>query len=130
MDKPVLKNFVETIFRKRLENIVETNQTVRRGLNRGQCHCSPLSMMRENKLYNASFRGDIRALEELLRQDKLALNHCGSSSGFCFNESPLHIAASRGHVDFAKVLLQHKLDLVNALDSRLRAPLHLASANG
>ncbi|KAM7517673.1 hypothetical protein LguiB_016635 [Lonicera macranthoides] len=73
-------------------------------------------MMMENKLYDASFRGDIRALEELLRQDKLALNHCGT--------------ASRGHVDFAKVLLQHKPDLVNELDSRLRAPLHLASANG
>ncbi|KAM7515335.1 hypothetical protein LguiA_004918 [Lonicera macranthoides] len=53
-----------------------------------------------------------------------------NSSPFCFNETPLHIAATRGHVEFAKALLLLNPDLVNELDSRLRLPLHLASANG
>ncbi|KAM7513572.1 hypothetical protein LguiA_003155 [Lonicera macranthoides] len=39
-------------------------------------------------------------------------------------------ATSRGHIDFVKALLQHKPDLVNESNSWLRAPLHLASANG
>ncbi|KAM7513573.1 hypothetical protein LguiA_003156 [Lonicera macranthoides] len=65
-----------------------------------------------------------------LCQMRFILNHYGKPSGLCFNETPLHIAATRGHVDFAKALLQHKPDLVNELDSRLRAPLHLASVNG
>ncbi|KAM7519342.1 hypothetical protein LguiB_018304 [Lonicera macranthoides] len=89
-----------------------------------------ISLIREKKLYDASFRGDIRSLDELLREDEFALNYYGSSSPFCFNETPLHIAAARGHVDFAKAVLQLKPDLVNELDSRLRSPLHLASANG
>ncbi|KAM7517496.1 hypothetical protein LguiB_016458 [Lonicera macranthoides] len=88
------------------------------------------SLMKENKLYDASFKGDIQSLNELLREDRLILNHYGRASGLCFNETPLHIAATQGPVNFAKALLQHKPDLINELDSRLRAPLHLASANG
>ncbi|KAM7515342.1 hypothetical protein LguiA_004925 [Lonicera macranthoides] len=88
-----------------------------------------ISLMRE-KLYDASFRGDIQSLDELLREDEPVLNYYERPSPFRFNETPLHVAATRGHVDFAKALLQRRPDLVSELDSRLRSPLHLASANG
>ncbi|KAJ9673974.1 hypothetical protein PVL29_023496 [Vitis rotundifolia] len=48
----------------------------------------------------------------------------------CFNETPLHVAAMLGHLDFASYLLTHKPDMTMALDLRRRSPLHLASANG
>ncbi|KAJ9688044.1 hypothetical protein PVL29_014002 [Vitis rotundifolia] len=48
----------------------------------------------------------------------------------CFNETPLHVAAMLGHLDFASYLLTHKPDMTMALDLRGRSPLHLASANG
>ncbi|KAM7519335.1 hypothetical protein LguiB_018297 [Lonicera macranthoides] len=89
-----------------------------------------ISLMREKKLYDASFRGDIQSLDELLKEDEHVLNYYERPSPFRFNETPLHIAATRGHVDFAKALLQRRPNLVSELDSRLRSPLHSASANG
>ena len=48
----------------------------------------------------------------------------------CFNETPLHVAAMLGHLDFTKYRLTHKPNMTMAVDSRGRSPLHLASANG
>ena len=47
-----------------------------------------------------------------------------------FNETPLHVAAMLGHLDFTKYLLTQKPDMTMEVDSRGRSPLHLASANG
>ncbi|GFY80532.1 hypothetical protein Acr_01g0003410 [Actinidia rufa] len=78
-------------------------------------------------LYEASLNGNVESLNELLQQDRLTLARVSLT---CFNETPLHIAAMQGHVEFAKALLSHKPDLVTELDSHGRSPLHLASANG
>ncbi|KAJ0008309.1 hypothetical protein Pint_29044 [Pistacia integerrima] len=47
-----------------------------------------------------------------------------------FTETPLHISALLGHVEFSKALVSQKPQLVTELDSFKRSPLHLASAEG
>ena len=47
-----------------------------------------------------------------------------------FNETPLHVAAMLGHLDFTKYLLTQKPDMTMEVDSRGCSPLHLAFANG
>ncbi|KAI3691081.1 hypothetical protein L2E82_49298 [Cichorium intybus] len=81
----------------------------------------------ETKLYEASLTGDVQALNALLRQDQLTLDRLSLTA---FNETPLHVAAMRGHLHFATVLLTQKPKLAVALDNQRRTPLHLASANG
>ncbi|KAJ0461637.1 putative ankyrin repeat-containing domain, PGG domain, ankyrin repeat-containing domain superfamily [Helianthus annuus] len=81
----------------------------------------------ETKLYEASLTGDVQALNALLHQNQLILDRLSLTA---FNESPLHIAAMRGHHQFATILLTQKPKLAIALDSQRRTPLHLASANG
>ncbi|XP_059596701.1 ankyrin repeat-containing protein At2g01680-like [Vitis vinifera] len=66
-----------------------------------------------------------------MKEDPLAL---ARASATCFDETPLHIAAMLGHLDFAKALASHKPDMAmimtTAIDLQGRSPLHLASANG
>ncbi|XP_054779808.1 ankyrin repeat-containing protein ITN1-like isoform X2 [Prosopis cineraria] len=45
-------------------------------------------------------------------------------------ETPLHVSALLGHLDFTKALLSHKPKLAIELDSFQSTPLHLASAEG
>ncbi|KAM7515705.1 hypothetical protein LguiA_005288 [Lonicera macranthoides] len=84
--------------------------------------------MREKRLYEASLKGDVQSLTKLMQEDELILEHGVPIT--CFNETPLHVAAMKGHVDFARAILEEKPDMVTELDSRGRSPLHLASANG
>ncbi|KAM7519673.1 hypothetical protein LguiB_018635 [Lonicera macranthoides] len=84
--------------------------------------------MREKRLYKASLKGDVQSLTKLMQEDELILEHGVPIT--CFNETPLHVAAMKGHVDFARAILEEKPDMVTELDSRGRSPLHLASANG
>ncbi|KAM7503231.1 hypothetical protein LguiB_002135 [Lonicera macranthoides] len=80
----------------------------------------------ENVL-KASMSGNTDILETLIQNDPLILDRVLATS---FNENPLHIAALRGHLDFVRILLIHKRELVNALDAFRRSPLHLASSGG
>ncbi|KAJ9688017.1 hypothetical protein PVL29_013977 [Vitis rotundifolia] len=82
---------------------------------------------RERRLYEASVTGSVNSLKRLLAKDPLTLARAAVT---CFNETPLHVAAMLGHLDFASYLLTHKPDMTMALDLRGRSPLHLASANG
>ncbi|KAI7729378.1 hypothetical protein M8C21_018639, partial [Ambrosia artemisiifolia] len=81
----------------------------------------------ETKLYEASLTGDVQTLNALLHQDQLILDRLSLT---IFNESPLHIAAMRGHHQFVIALLTQNPKLALALDTQRRTPLHLASANG
>ncbi|KAG8646133.1 ankyrin repeat-containing protein ITN1 [Manihot esculenta] len=78
-------------------------------------------------IYQASLKGDVAELDALLQQDELILDRVTVTS---FHETPLHIAAMRGHLQFAQALLKWKPKLAEEFDSLCRLPLHFASAEG
>ncbi|KAK9228811.1 hypothetical protein WN944_021767 [Citrus x changshan-huyou] len=80
-----------------------------------------------HKLYEASLGGSVRSLNTLMQNDPLILRKTSLTS---LRETPLHISALLGHLDFTKALLNHKPELAKELDSLKHSPLHLASAEG
>ncbi|XP_019186356.1 PREDICTED: ankyrin-1-like [Ipomoea nil] len=81
----------------------------------------------EKRLYEAAIDGNTVALQELLANDGLILERITVT---CFHETPLHIAAMRGHVEFAAAILERNIQLASELDSRKLSPLHVASVKG
>ncbi|WMV41987.1 hypothetical protein MTR67_035372 [Solanum verrucosum] len=86
-----------------------------------------MKMDMEKRLYEASVKGDVRVLQELLEQDSLILDRLTLT---CFNEPPLHIAALCGHIEFVRLILARNPQLASELDSRKSSALHVASAKG
>ncbi|RVW44055.1 Ankyrin repeat-containing protein ITN1 [Vitis vinifera] len=83
---------------------------------------------RERRLYEASANGSVNSLKQLMAEDPLAL---ARASVTCFDETPLHIAAMLGHLDFAKALVTHKPDMAMAIDLQgWKNTLHLAVMKG
>nr|GLL36577.1 ankyrin repeat-containing protein At2g01680-like [Ipomoea trifida] len=80
----------------------------------------------DRRVYEAAINGDVRALRELLQEDKLILDRVTLN----FRETPLHIAVMRGHVEFAGELLRRNSQLAAELDSRNSSPLHMAAVRG
>ena len=70
---------------------------------------------REKKVYEASVTGSVSLLKQLMAEDALLLARAAIT---CFNETPLHVAAMLGHLDFTKYLLTQKPDMTMAVDSR------------
>ncbi|XP_055820373.1 ankyrin repeat-containing protein BDA1-like [Solanum dulcamara] len=81
----------------------------------------------EKRLYEAAAEGDVITLHELLQQDGLILDRLTLT---CFNETPLHIAAMRGHIEFVKFILSRNPLLAAELDFRKSSALHVASIKG
>ncbi|XP_042521228.1 ankyrin repeat-containing protein BDA1-like [Macadamia integrifolia] len=84
--------------------------------------------MMMKRLYEASLSGSLTSLIELIEEDHLILDRVMIIT--YFNETPLHIAAMLGHVEFAREILRRKPELATELDSESSSPLHLASAKG
>ena len=63
----------------------------------------------EQKLCDAAIKGDVKALDEIIKEDKLILDRVvvGTFKG----TSPLHIAASIGKTEFVEQLLFKKPEL-------------------
>ncbi|XP_044497313.1 ankyrin repeat-containing protein BDA1-like [Mangifera indica] len=78
-------------------------------------------------LYEASMRGCVATLNTLIQNDPLILHKISLTP---FTETPLHISALLGHVEFTKAIVSQKPQLVTELDSFERSPLHLAAAEG
>ncbi|KAK4269139.1 hypothetical protein QN277_022333 [Acacia crassicarpa] len=78
-------------------------------------------------LYEASLRGDVSILNSLVQKNPLILFKISRSD---FTETPLHISALLGHVEFTKALLMHNPKLATEMDSCRSTALHLASAEG
>lgn len=79
------------------------------------------------ELHDASEKGCMVTLHRLIQKDPHILDKISLTP---FNETPLHISALLGHVDFSRALLALQPQLAMDLDFHKRCPLHLASANG
>ncbi|KAM5554339.1 ankyrin repeat-containing protein NPR4-like [Rosa sericea] len=78
-------------------------------------------------LYEAAVAGSVSSLKRLIQKDPLILNKVSLTH---FSETPLHISALLGHLDFTKAILTHNSRLATVRDSLRRPPLLLASAEG
>jgi ankyrin repeat protein len=79
------------------------------------------------ELYEASRKGCVSTLTTLIQRDARILDRVSLTS---FSETPMHLAALHGHLEFSKLLLSKKPTLAKEVDSLGRTPLHLASAEG
>lgn len=62
------------------------------------------------RLYEASLAGSAATLLELLCEDELILDRALVAS---ISDTPLHIAAILGYIDFAREILAHKWDCLS-----------------
>ncbi|KAH6826277.1 hypothetical protein C2S53_012238 [Perilla frutescens var. hirtella] len=81
----------------------------------------------QNKLFEAAAKGCVISLQQLLIDDPLILDRVIINH---YSETPLHVAAMLGHIDFVNEIIHMKPQLTNELNSQLSSPLHLASAKG
>ena len=79
------------------------------------------------ELYEASRNGCVSSLNKLIQRDAYIFDRVSLTS---FSETPLHIAALLGHLEFSRALVSLKPELAEEMDSKGRTPLHLASAKG
>ena len=80
-------------------------------------------------LFKAAKDGGIEALLKLLGSDPLILERVATTTA----DTPLHVAAMLGHLDFAKEVLKHKtnvVEYVKELNQHGYSSIHLAAANG
>ncbi|KAE8056540.1 hypothetical protein FH972_013308 [Carpinus fangiana] len=77
------------------------------------------------ELYEASRNGCVSSLNTLIQRDAYIFDRVSLTS---FSETPLHIAALLGHLEFSRALVSMKPELVEEVDSKGRSPLHIASA--
>ncbi|KAK4763133.1 hypothetical protein SAY86_008901 [Trapa natans] len=79
-------------------------------------------------LYDAAITGSVGVLDGLVQQyGKVIVSRFSLTS---FSETPLHLAALLGHLQFSKRLLELRPELASEQDSEKCTPLHLAAANG
>ncbi|KAF8401046.1 hypothetical protein HHK36_014349 [Tetracentron sinense] len=81
----------------------------------------------ERRLHEAALMGSVASLNELLQEDALILDRVIVA---CVTDTPLHIAAILGHVDFVREILNRKPEFACEINLRRSSPLHLASAKG
>ncbi|XP_058204394.1 ankyrin repeat-containing protein At5g02620-like [Rhododendron vialii] len=81
------------------------------------------------RLYEACLSGSVETLKALIEKDPLILDRASPTECFS-NDTPLHVTALRGHLEFTNALLSWKPTLAAELDSRRCTPLHLASTEG
>ncbi|XP_052182855.1 ankyrin repeat-containing protein ITN1-like [Diospyros lotus] len=81
----------------------------------------------EQSLHEAAIQGKTASLKDILAKDPLILQRVMVG---CFVHTPLHVAASRGHLEFVRELLDNNKALARVLDERRWSALHLAADNG
>ncbi|KAF8040636.1 hypothetical protein BT93_B2762 [Corymbia citriodora subsp. variegata] len=83
--------------------------------------------LKEATMREAAVKGNVYSLLELLKKDELLLDKIMTGN---HTETPLHIAAMLGHLNFVKEILARKAEMASVQDSQGSVPLHLAAAKG
>ncbi|KAG9448735.1 hypothetical protein H6P81_008700 [Aristolochia fimbriata] len=81
----------------------------------------------EEKVYEAALRDDVASLVELLGNDPSILDTAAYSGS---TSTPLHVAASLGHLSFFCEILRLKPDFASVVDRHGSLPLHIACGRG
>ncbi|CAA3014905.1 ankyrin repeat-containing BDA1-like [Olea europaea subsp. europaea] len=66
-------------------------------------------------------------MKKLLQEDPIILDRVIVNS---YSDTPLHVAAILGHIDFVKEILRRRPEIAQELNLCQSSPLHLASAKG
>ena len=74
---------------------------------------------KEKRVYEASITGSVSLLKQLMAKDPLTL---AQAEVTCFNETPLHVAAMLGHLNFTKYLLTQKPDMTIVAEAKAETP--------
>lgn len=80
----------------------------------------------DRKLNKAAYDGDTNAIYSILRENERILDNIAAAP---FVDTPLHIAASEGHIRFFKEIMLLKPSLAEKLNQDGYSPLHLAIQN-
>ncbi|XP_062099784.1 ankyrin repeat-containing protein BDA1-like [Humulus lupulus] len=83
--------------------------------------------MSSTRLFEASLKGDVEALQQLIQENPLILAEYALVSP---HENPLHIATKAGKLSFVKEISKLKPELVEELNKDGFRPLDIASALG
>lgn len=78
----------------------------------------------QTALYIASEHNNIEAVEELLDHPNIQIDQKDTD-----NNTPLHTASDKGHIDIVRLLIAKKAD-INAQNKKLKTPLYCASSCG
>ncbi|XVF82865.1 hypothetical protein PTKIN_Ptkin16aG0084900 [Pterospermum kingtungense] len=81
----------------------------------------------DERLRRAAHAGDINELYNCIREDGRVLKRMDRRE---FVDTPLHIAAARGHSDFAMAIMYLKPSFGRKLNQDVYSPIHLALQNG
>ncbi|XP_052183848.1 ankyrin repeat-containing protein ITN1-like [Diospyros lotus] len=81
----------------------------------------------EQRLVEAAIQGNTASLNQILGEDPLILERVKTG---CFVYTPLHVAASKGRLEFVRKLLEKEEELAGVLDERRQSALHRAAAKG
>ncbi|GLU07205.1 hypothetical protein SLE2022_241700 [Rubroshorea leprosula] len=80
----------------------------------------------DERMRDVAEAGDIDALYALIQENSFVLE---SIDRFPFVDTPLHIAASKGHIDFAMEMMNLKPSYARKLNPTGLSPMHLALLN-
>ncbi|GKU87086.1 hypothetical protein SLEP1_g1537 [Rubroshorea leprosula] len=80
----------------------------------------------DERMRDVAETGDIEALYALIQENSFVLE---SFDRFPFVDTPLHIAASKGHIDFAMEMMNLKPSYARKLNPAGQSPMHLALLN-
>ncbi|TKY66486.1 Ankyrin repeat-containing protein [Spatholobus suberectus] len=84
-------------------------------------------MISEHRLKAVAQEGDIGGLYQLIQEDPRVLDH---EDSILFVETPLHVAASAGHLQFATEIMRLKPSFARKLNPQGFTPIHLALKEG
>ncbi|KAG5627098.1 hypothetical protein H5410_012316 [Solanum commersonii] len=81
----------------------------------------------DRRLWEAAQKGDVHHLQSLIKEVPFLLSTVSLAGS---NETPLHIACSGVHLEFAKEIIHLRPEFARELNQDGFSPLHIASANG